>query len=273
METQETPKNGIKETTLKALGQSLPIGLEDGAPRAFSFKRWNLRKEKELGEIRKKLPGSNLGDWVSILIGEMATQVGTHNLTSLNDAERRLLVSQMWMQDVLYAYFCLRYWALGNIMKIKMECPFHDFEFTWPGDLNTMKVRTVEKIEDLYWSMELEDPFTLRSMECKTLSLGPVKWSAVEQAELGRRVNHGKLKAVMVQASIREINGEPIAVAENELDEMSKRDLERLVAEIDDHACGPDLSLDVRCPDKKCDRRFVTSLDWSYDTFFSTTSR
>jgi hypothetical protein len=241
--------------------------------RDFSFKRWNLAKEKELGEIRRQHPNANLGDWASVLLSEMLVKLGPHDFPKLNEAERRLILSQMYMQDVLYMYFWLRYTAMGPGLTVKMECPFDEYKFDWPGDLKTLDIRVPDSIEAACWEFELESPFTIRGTESKKWNLGPVRWSAVEQSNIGRRANQGKLKAIMIHASILRVDGKEVAIAEHELDEMTKRDLERHIGQIDLHAVGPDLSLDVRCPNPKCDRRWTTSLDWSYDSFFSISSR
>lgn len=267
------PSAAVKQVSLPELGPTLPIGVDGSADRSMSFKRWNLRVEKELGEKRKAVPNANLGEWASILLSEMATKIGPHDFTQMKEAERRLALSQMYMQDVLYAYLYLRYAAMGASLKIDMECPYHEYSFVWPGDLSTLMVRTIDKLEAACWNFELQEPTVIRNKPRKRFHCGPVRWHAIEEAQLGRRVNQGQMKAIMIHASILKVDDEEIALAEHELDEMTKLDLERHIAEIDRYAVGPDLSLDVRCPDKKCDRRFRTSLDWSYDTFFAISSR
>jgi hypothetical protein len=273
LEVQAVTVPGIRQVLLPDQGPVLPLGIDGAHERDFSFKRWNLAKEKELGERRRNQPNANLGDWASVLLSEMLVRLGPHDFPKLNEAERRLILSQMYMQDVLYLYFWLRYTAMGPALSIKMECPFHEYKFDWPGDLRTMIVRVPDTLDAARWEFKLESPFPLRGSESKKWSLGPVRWSAIEQSNIGRRVNQGKIKAIMIHASILRVDGREIAIAEHELDEMTKLDLERHIGQIDSHAVGPDLSLDVRCPDPKCDRRWTTSLDWSYDSFFSISSR
>lgn len=255
-------------------GPLLPIGLGSGGPgqQEFAFKRWNLAKEKELGEKRKQQADATLGAWTSTLLSEMLTKLGPHDFTQLKEAERLLIISQMWMPDVMYAYCWLRYQAMGAALPITLECPFHDYKFKWPGDMKTLEVRVPLSIEHAQWEFELQEPFKLRSEETKTWGLGPVRWSVLENAQLGRRVNFGKLKSLMIYASIRTMDGKEVALGEDELGEMSKLDLERHVAEIDKNTVGPDLSIEAQCTHKQCERVFTTSIDWSYETFFSISS-
>lgn len=265
----------IQKMTLPERGALLPIGLGKGGPgqQEFEFKRWNLAREKQLGEKRKALSDTTLGAWTSTLLSEMLVKLGPHDFTQMKEPERLLAISEMWMPDVMYAYCWLRYQAMGWKLSIELECPYHEFKFKWPGDMRTLEIRVPQTLTDAQWDFELEQPFKLRGKETKRWGLGPVRWSVLESAQLGRRVNFGKLKSLMIYASIRTLDGEEVALGEDELGEMSKLDLERHVAEIDKHTMGPDLSIEACCPHQQCERNFTTSIDWSYESFFSISSR
>jgi len=268
-----------KRVLLPDWGPQLPLGFPDPTgdsyQRNIELRRWNLKKEKELGEIRKENPDVSLGEYVSMVLSEMCTWLGPHNFDkkSMNDKERLLVLSQMWMGDVMGAYCWLRYKVMGSELKMKLECPYHDFKFPWTGDLNTLEIRTAESLEDAMWTFDLNDPFDVRGQSAERFDLGPVRWHAIEKADLGRRVNPGAVKAVMIRASIHRLNGQEMALAENELDELSKLDLETHIAQIDEYAIGPDMRIEPRCTHKRCERTFETSIDWSYDSFFSVSSR
>ena len=60
--------------------------------------------------------------------------------------------------------------------------------------------------------------------------------------------------------------GGPVALADHELDEMSKRDVEGIAAGFEAHTCGPDMTLEGNCP--KCASPFEVVMDWGYDNFF-----
>jgi hypothetical protein len=52
---------------------------------------------------------------------------------------------------------------------------------------------------------------------------------------------------------------------------MSKRDLEKLTALIDSKAVGPIMAIDDKCP--KCSAPMKLPIDWSYDSFFASSSQ
>ena len=56
-----------------------------------------------------------------------------------------------------------------------------------------------------------------------------------------------------------------------ELDEMGKVDLDDLTYLIDKHRVGPDMSVEDTCDN--CLQKFRVTIDWSYQNFFSTSSR
>lgn len=263
----------VARVKLTEQGPFLPIPTPEGKRLEIGhFTRWNLRKEKELGELRKQNSELNLGEWISMLLGEMCSTIGPHDLRKMSQPERQLFVSQLSMPDVLYVYFWLRYCSLGPELRINMECPFHDYKFWWTGDLRTLIVRVPHDFESACWDFEAKDGVELRGKEVRRFRCGPPVWGDIEAAGLGRRINAGKLKAAMIRASVREIEGEAIALSDEELDEMTKRDVERMIYLVDENSMGPDLKLEARCDSPKCERDFVTSLDWSYESFFSTSS-
>lgn len=255
-------------------GPNLPIGFGEGKSRSIAFKVWNLKREKQVGEIQRK-SGNNIGagEWVSILLSEMVTQMGPHDFNKLNTAEKRLIINQMYMPDVMFAYCLLRYEAMGNELGTDLECPFCGNKFSTNADLNTLDIRSVEKVEDKNWIFELKRPINIRGKDRKTFVMGPTRWATVEQAKLGKRINPGKFKSLMISKSIQSIDDESIILSDNDLDEMTKLDLERLISDIDKNGLGPDLSIETLCTDERCERQFRTSLDWGYDSFFTVSSK
>lgn len=263
----------IKELTLPEQGPFLPLPDEQGNRIEIGrFDRWDLKREKELGELRKQNSEANLAEWVAILLGELSSTIGSFDFKKMNPAERQLSISQMVMPDVLYAYVWLRYVTLGPELKIRLECPFHDYKFTWTGDLRTLKIRVPATFDDLFWNLELRNPITIRDKKVDGWRCGPARWTVIEKSGIGRRVNQGQLKATMIHGTIRSIGDAEIALADHELDGLTKLDLERHLAEIERNSLGPDFTIEARCDHPKCDREFITSLDWSYDSFFAVSS-
>ena len=77
------------------------------------------------------------------------------------------------------------------------------------------------------------------------------------------------VKAKIISSSIRKL-GELEAVSDSILANLTKYDLEKMGRVIDDLMPGPDLTLEVNCPN--CDADIRQQLDWSYDFFFGSAS-
>jgi len=142
----------------------------------------------------------------------------------------------------------------------------------FPADLDTLEVSTVEKPEDALWEYKLQDPYEIRGKLVEKFMMGQAKWQSLEGAETGGRFNTGGAKVVMVRACIKSFNDAgSVPVMESELDEMSKRDIEGILAGIDDNHVGPDMSIEHVC--NRCESQIRTSIDWSHGSFFGASSR
>jgi hypothetical protein len=172
---------------------------------------------------------------------------------------------------VFYAYIWLRLQALGAEFGIKVACPTCGKKSGIEADLNTVDVKTCDKLEDACWEHSLANPFTVRQKLVETVILGPARWNSIEMIQAGSTLNTGIAKAAIIRGSIQGVNGEkPIQLADSELDEMSKRDLEKLTSMIDERALGPEMMLKDKCP--KCSAPMRLPIDWGYDGFFANSS-
>lgn len=265
----------IKKTTLAELGPNLPFGIADSSGKlvkGIAHRPWKLKQEKELGKLLDQHREANLVQYTSMVLATMYTQLGPHNLESMKEGERRLLVGQLGMGDAFYAYCWLRSESLGNKLQMDLTCPSCTHKFPFTADLSTLEVGTVDEPKDARWEYALVDQIELRGQTVTKLTLSSVKWQDLEGASPGGRFNTGAAKAIMIRSCIKEFDAlGQIAIADHEIDELSKRDVEGILRGIDDNHVGPDMSIDLSCP--RCESEFRTSIDWEYNNFFGRSSR
>jgi hypothetical protein len=270
----------IKTTTLGELGPVLPLGIrKDGTwHKSIVVKKWRLKEERELGRLKEEQRQSSMAQFVAMVLASMADTLGPHNFSSNIKHEEKLLhISNAYIPDVFYAYIWLRVKSLGNELNLNITCPNQrcNHSFPFAADLNTIEVRTAEKIEDAMWDYDLKEPFTIRGNAVKGFQFGPPRWSVMEGMKGIGSANTGGAKAELILGSIQNIvkeNGETeqLALAMHELDEMCKTDIERITKDLDVHAIGPEMAVDGKCP--KCGQEFKSAINWGYDNFFGISS-
>ncbi|MGD9749381.1 MAG: hypothetical protein AB7W59_00135 [Acidimicrobiia bacterium] len=279
-EAAENKDTHLIKTTQAALGTSLPVGVVSASgqrSRDFAIRPWRLKEEKELGKLRAQHGDATLTQYVSMILATMCTKLGGVDLESLGDVtKRRLFVSTMYVADVFYTYLTLRINAIGPEMSLKLKCPKcgHDFDFM--ADLTTTEIWQLKDgdLSAAEWTFKFKDPIQLRSKTVTGLRLGPARWSSMEDADVAKG-DMGTAKAVAIIGSTIGFldDSTSIVLAPHELDEMSKRDVEALLNEINDHGLGPVMSVEAKCKRERCGREFMAPIDWGYDSFFSISSR
>jgi len=145
------PTSTRYSTTMAELGDKMPIGILDGEGRLHKdivTKPWKTRDERELG---KKLGSdAQISDHVPIVIANMCSRIGPHNMDTLDDPQKSLIVSTMYMADVFYLYALLRMKAMGPRLPLTVNCPRGGCGVTFPyiGDLTSVEVVAVDDIDD-----------------------------------------------------------------------------------------------------------------------------
>lgn len=273
---KDPTKPKYKVVTLQEQGPKLPLGVtNEKGVRAdiIETKRWNMREERALGKLRANNPDANLAQYASMVLGHMCPRLGPHTFDESVKAEvKNVHIGQMPAGDIFYAYVWLRVKALGNILDLRPKCGSCTNEFDFPADLNTLEIHVAEKPEDALWEYELKDPFPVHDKEVKSFTMGPAIWNSYEMMNQDSGLNVGETKLDVIRGSIQNVNGGPnIIVTENDLDEMSKLDLEILTELIDKNFLGPNMSVEGKCA--KCRRDFKKTIPWSYDDFFGVSSR
>jgi len=274
-------ENKIKTTTLKELGSNLCLGTpkDGGYVKPVRVKKWRMKEERELGELKDHNKESSIAQFVSVVLATMAEQVGHRDFTNpdMKREEKQLHISQMWMPDVFQAYLLLRISAMGNKLALNLTCPYNKkHEFPYDANLLSTDVRTCDTLEDALWDYDLIDPFEIRGKTLKGFRFGPARWTTLESMSDVGSMNTGAAKAGIILGSIHgliydtgEVEALPLAM--HEIDDMCKPDIEGITASLDDHAIGPEMAVDAVCP--TCNKSFKVPIDWSYDGFFGNSSR
>ena len=109
-------------TTLELWGPQLPVGLlvEGAFRRSITFKPYTMAAERQLSQHKKK--NRNPAAFASCVLAEMIESVGPFgDFQSLSMNKRKMIVNQMYMADVLYAYILLRIEAMGEQIAFDIE--------------------------------------------------------------------------------------------------------------------------------------------------------
>lgn len=271
-ESKEKPTTRV--VLLKDLGPTLPIGILEGKSlsKEMDTKPWKLKQEKQLGEMRARNKDANVAQYVSMVLATMYKILGPYDFTDMAPSDKRGKVGRMFMGDVFYSYLWLRCVALGHVFDTNIICPLCGFKFQLPADLNTVEITCADDIEACKWDYTLMDPFEIQDTKITHFEMAPAKWRSLEGGISGSGLNTGAAKAMIIRGSIWKApeltRG---AFSEEDLDEMTKRDLEKMTAEIDDRHVGPDMSIEDTC--RRCSEDFKINIDWGYDSFFGISSR
>lgn len=277
---QSKPKR--YSTTMAQLGDKLPIGILDSDGRLHKdvvTKPWKTRDERELG--KKLMPDAQISDHVPVVVANMCSRIGPHNMDELDDSQKALIVSTMYMADVFYLYALLRVKTMGARLPLTVNCPRPNcgVQFPYVGDLNSVEVVAVDDLDAILWRYDLQDPIEIRRKRVTHFQMAYPKWSVMDQSR--GNSNEADVKACVIQASIVGVNDEevPVALTLNELDELSKRDFEAMQEGINQHFLGPKMGIEGQCTPAVCSRfrrggfDFKLPIDWSYKSFFGASSR
>lgn len=272
VETPAEPAEPTKSVLLKNQGARLPLGVESGSQyiKDIAVRPWKMKEERELGALRDNNKDANVAQYVSMVLGTMCTQLGPHDFTapSMKLEQKQLAIGQMFLGDVFYAYVYLRLQSLGPDLILNLNCPTCQNKIeNFAADLNSIEVKTCENLAAACWEHELINPISIRGNEVTHLVFGPPRWNALEMLK-GQGM--GVAKPAMIHASIHGVGqletAQQMVITEAELDEMSKRDIERVTKLIDEHHIGPSMAVEGKCG--KCRRDFRLPIDWGYDGFF-----
>lgn len=268
---------GVSVTTLGELGMKLPIGVRDqdgNLNKSFSTRPFKTRDEKILGKLKKN--HMSMAEYVSLVVAHLCSSIGGIELNQDEEVELRASrLSQLYMGDIFYVYCWLRHEAMGDKLSLRFGCPTCQKVLPFQGDLKSVEVKKAENIEALRWEYELQDPITVRGEKVTKFQMSSPKWMTA----IGAKGKEGDAKASAVRGSVIALNDsvDAFTLMESEVDELSKRDLETVCAEIDERFFGPNMAIEGKCGPEVCPSgggvEFRAAINWDYDSFFSGSSK
>jgi len=195
-----------------------------------------------------------------------------NDLQEINKVAQR--IASGWFVDLLYAWIWLRKVSISNVVRLTdlrcVKCGL-PFPSGLSINLDDMDVRVPVDEASLQWTYTLRRPFMMRGHEVKALTIGQQRWSVLDAAKAGAGDSLA-MKLAIVRSSVlgspdaKDLN--QIAVVDSDLAEMSKVDFESIASTLDATALGPQLVVDLQCPDARCMFEFQQALDWRYESFF-----
>lgn len=268
--------------------RQLWFGGKDGK-KDIQFRPWKGRQEAELSKIlykaRDQLKGGRVCKRVSYILQYMCLEIGGHKFWEPTDngdyrelmsqAERELVIRNMWETDVLIAYFLLRMDCLDSIVSISMPSQFDPTgkrEVTWTGDISQLPFMGSSNIEDCKWEYQLIESAKVRGKQVRNVEMGPLRWATVEDLKV---LNPGPATMKSIAGSIHRVpeafDTYDVTYAVSDLYDFSKKDLSAIPKEMDQNHHGLDLAIEVFDPEE--DKSFETSVPWTHPDFFAVSSQ
>ena len=244
-ETKEDDSKIYESLPLSELGANLPIGFVEGGTsvREIATRPFTMKQERLLGSERDKNRQLNVAKFVSFVISNLCTRLGPHLLEPMPEPNRQVITSQMYMADIYYAYIWIRIQAIGEEMDMEISCSNCRHEFDFIADLSTTDIRIPKDFAKLNFDYKLKHPFTLRNKPVEVIKLGPARWSSLEILK-SSQFNTAEAKLALIRGSIEAINEvEHPLLGEDELDDMSKYDLESIAVALEDNRLFPDMTI------------------------------
>ena len=286
--TEETKP--YEASTLGDYGYALPIGVVTGNPptleKGFAFRPYRMKEQLEIDKIRSQKGGAgdHPGKVVAEVLAFMLTEWGGRtDFQTVQQKHRVLQIEQGFMEDVLYAWICLRIEALGEYIGIDIKClnrmcgRFDEYPFR--ADLRKLPVTVTNKLVEPH-HFKLRHPITWGKKDWDTLNLLPPRWGACCLIRAGDVVGDTDVKYQLAISAVQSMHAssdpedvKPVTGAA--LEQIHFIDTERLVKVIqgtkgDGIFPHGDYRLHLECPD--CHTGPTTTLTWSYDFFFDASS-
>lgn len=262
----------ITRTTFREWGARLPLGiLKDGQlHRQLAFRDFGYKQEQQVSALKASSRGSTVSEFTAGVLGIMLTQLGPYQLDSMNEHERRLLITHAWQQDIMYAYLWLRIDAMGEEFKMNLKCPACGHDWRTHIDLLDTDVKVCETPESLTFPHKLKR----RGMQVGDqvywdLILQPPRWASMLVRESGGEVDQS---LSLMHGAIRQLVGMPegSVVPRAAMETLHKQDIELLKRTVNDNTPGPELDLESTCPN--CRHEVKHGINWAWDFFFTAAS-
>ena len=273
----------MEMTTLGALQNVLPIGYAQNGKvhRQFKLHDWFMKQEDQIADLHQKhqnddTVGVQVADVLSIIlasIGDIPVANGKREYE-----ENRLLLGQMYLQDIMYIYLYLRSVAVDQYIGVALTCPFCNKKHEHArGDLSTMEVERYTP-KDTYPptdTIKLSKGLTIGGKTFKKIHIGPARWTAIESLSADEMNNAAMFQRATWRGSITSVEGHdtkggPFVPDDAMFETLRKTDMMKLAVAIDNINAGPDMSINMECT--RCHKEFDHLVNWAYRDFFGKSS-
>lgn len=282
----ESEKAGIEVVELEKLGNSLPIGVIQGGKinRGFSLKPLKGAEEREIGRWKGENEGAPVTKIVSKVLTVLLETLGGESfdggvgMGEVEEEKALQKIGRLYAPDVWYMYTIARYNEFGSEYAIPYECPnptckLFGKEVKIASDIGKMDVHVINDLKLLSTKVQLRRGFKYKNEGVKkVVTVSPLLWASMVAQEFTSCIgNENLFKLYHIQKCITGIEGVqiPVMLTENEVDDLSKVDIETIYNVINDVNIGPVMQADGEC---KCGFKFKVPLNWEYDHFFSVSS-
>lgn len=271
----------------KNLGHNFPIGINQGNQlvKPFTINELGYEKEKSIGKWKNNNRDKPNTTTVTRVLSLVMSSIGGEKLNNDLDGDSRealkdiLMIRNLYMFDVFYAFLCARIEELGNEYISPWKCRACGLETTVKADLLDMDITCTDLIEDLTCSVDLVKGIKFRDGKIKKkVFISPIRWGDMEDKEISESGGDETLmKLFFISRALngvedftdKEGNTLRIVLTEQELASLRKMDIEILHNAINKMNLGPSLLIEGKCPNKECKLPYSENLNWDYDDFFS----
>ena len=274
MENENPKVTLLLRTTMGSMGSQLPVGTsgKGSLNKDLQFREMTTADERAIANRTKD--DMSMAEQVSIVLAQMADKMGEYDFTQLKLPDKLLRLSQMYMGDVLAALIVLRIESIGKDFDVQFTCQCARGKkgVKTKVDLSTAEVTGAKQEQDALWDFPLKKPRNFRGAEVKSLVMGPPRWSVI--VDMANGINPRQAELTTMRHCVRGFNGEKATLfdmIDGEFDQISRLDLSRLSAEMDEHVIGPHMRMDLECP--HCSKEHRIGIDWRYRNFFSVSSQ
>jgi len=281
--------SGFQTSTVRELGQSLPIGLvnvKGELRKEFVLgKKLDFQVERAIGEYKVKIDEANesymkvLVKVVALLLTNLGGEPFDHSPDDKpEDAQKKLLqVSTLYMPDVWYMYLYARIQAYGAdlITSFSHTCGFSANRVKY--DLKQMDVVHCDNMNDLRQPVDLVYGLKYRDGTVKkrvyVFPLHHFDMESKDAREMGEEAILMRLH--MVSKCVREVEGfdQSIVLTPDEYQSLHGVDIQRIMDVINTTSCGPRMAMEIDCPGKGCGETILYGVNYRYENFFAKSSR
>lgn len=263
----------MQTTTLQEFGPQLPVLPKSIADRAFSFRTWTMKEERDVAKLRRE--NKKTGVFVRKVFDLMLAELGGADWQSLDVKQRSLILNQMPYGNILYMYIWLRYEAMGPDFAIQnLQCPMCEAKIEqFVANLETLEVEVREPDDSAEGLYMLAKPFKQGDCMVHGLYMRDTPWDVMERVTTAEALN-GDVKISFLNASCAAAKTDVQERAELSpvmlVQALPKREIEGAFRFVEDHNAGPVMSVELKCPE--CSSDFRRPLNWNYDHFFGSSS-